>query len=58
MLASTLGFAAVDALLKGERGKAAGIRSGNIVLTPFEEAIGKENPLNDEHINMAKILAL
>ncbi len=58
MLASTLGYAAVDSLLRGERGKAVGVQNGKIVLTDFAEAISKENELNKDHMNMARILAM
>ena len=58
VLASTLGYSAVDQLLRGERGKAVGVQNGKIVLTSFEEAISNENKLNKDHLEMARILAM
>lgn len=57
VLASILGFQAVDLLLQGETGKMVGVRNNNIALTPFHEAIAKSKPLNKELLRMAHILA-
>ena len=58
VLASRLGFAAVDGLLKGERNVMAGIVNNKIVYTPLEAAIKTEKGINDELLNLAEILAI
>jgi len=58
VLASRLGNSAVDALRAGKRDLAVGIMDNKIKFTPFDEAISKENTLNEELIRMAEILAL
>ncbi len=57
VLASILGFKAVDALLEGKSGAMVGIRNNNIYLTPFKEAISKSKSLNKDLLRMAHILA-
>jgi 6-phosphofructokinase 1 len=46
VLASRLGNAAVEALLRGETNKMAGLQNNMLVLTPFNEAI-----INVKHLN-------
>jgi 6-phosphofructokinase 1 len=58
VLASRLGHSAVELLLQGESRIALGIKNEKVSITSFEEAISKENILNDELIRMAEILAL
>lgn len=57
VVASLLGFHAVDALLEGKAGDMVGIRNNKVHLTPFDEAIAKHKPLNKELLRMAHILA-
>lgn len=57
VLASILGFKAVDALMEGKSGAMVGIRNNNIYLTPFKEAISKSKSLNKDLLRMAHILA-
>lgn len=57
VLASRLGFASVEALMKGKRNVAIGIVNDHITYTPFEDAIKKTKDLNKDLINMAQILA-
>lgn len=57
VLASILGFSAVEALLAGQSGVMAGIRNNSVHYTPFEEAISKNKPLSKELLRMAHILA-
>lgn len=57
VLASILGFGAVEALLEGKTGAMVGIRNNSVHLTPFKEAISKSKPLNKELLRMAHILA-
>lgn len=57
VLASRLGVAAVEGLMDGRSSVMAGIRSNNVVFTPFDEAIVKHNVINNELIRIADILA-
>lgn len=57
VLASVLGFGAVEALLTGHNGVMVGIRCNNVVHVPFKDAISKSKTLNKELIRMAHILA-
>lgn len=57
VLASILGFTAVEALLEGKSGQMLGIRNNNVHYTPFAEAISKAKPLNKELLRLAHILA-
>ncbi len=57
VLASILGFSAVEALLERKSGVMIGIRNNNVVQVPFAEAIAKIKPLNRELLKMAHILA-
>jgi 6-phosphofructokinase 1 len=47
VLATRLGAACVDALLKGETNKMAGLVNNKVVLTSFDDAINKTKPLPD-----------
>ncbi len=47
VLATRLGAACVEALLKNETNKMAGVVNNKVVLTPFDDAIGKTKPLPD-----------
>lgn len=57
VLGSRLGIAAVEALMAGKRNVMAGIRSNQVVYTPFEEAIQKHNEIDKELIRVSQILA-
>ena len=57
VLASILGFGAVEALMEGKTGVMVGIRNNNIFLTPFKEAISKSKTINKDLLRMAHILA-
>ncbi|HAD11519.1 MAG TPA: 6-phosphofructokinase, partial [Saprospirales bacterium] len=52
VLASILGFSAIEALLAGKQGVMVGIRNNNIYHTPFKEAIEKSKPLNKDMLRM------
>jgi 6-phosphofructokinase 1 len=56
ILASRLGAAAVEELSKGNYGVLIGMRKGQIVSTPLEEAVNKKKDLDPEIIQLAKIL--
>ncbi len=58
VLATRLGNSAVEALRAGKNKIAVGIIDNKIEFTAFEEAISKENALNEDLIRMAEILAL
>lgn len=57
VLASVLGFGAIEALLAGKTGVMVGIKNNNVDYTPFHEAIEKQKPMNKELLRMAHILA-
>lgn len=58
VLASRLGYEAVEALLSGKSGVALGVINDKISYTSFEDAITKSKLLNKDLVKMAEILAL
>jgi 6-phosphofructokinase 1 len=58
VLASRLGVAAVESLLAGEQDVMAGVVNGCVVLTPFQEAIEREKPLEDDLLRILSILSI
>ncbi len=58
VLASRLGYHAVEGLLKGKSGMAVGVLDSDISFTPFNQAIAKHKKLNKDLVKMAEILAL
>ena len=58
MLASRLGYEAVNALMAGKGNTAIGLVNNEIAFTPFEKAIGGEKPLPQDLVKMAEILGL
>jgi len=58
VLASRLGFSAVEGLLAGKKNVMAGIVNNKVTFTPFQDAISKHKPLEDDLVRMAEILAL
>lgn len=58
VLASRLGYEAVNALLAGKSNVMVGVLNNNISYTPFDDAIAKDKPINRELMKMAEILAL
>lgn len=58
VLASRLGYAAVEALVKGKQNIMVGIVDNNVKYTSFKDAITKEKKMNKELQEMAYILAL
>lgn len=58
VLASTLGFAAVNGLIDGQRGVMAGISDREVVYTPFEKAVKHHKDINRPLLEMSRILAL
>lgn len=58
VLASRLGFAAVDAITNGKRNVMVGLVNNKIECIPFEDAISKHKPIEEDMIKMAEILSL
>lgn len=58
VLASRLGFAAVDAIHSGQSNVMVGIVNNKIQYTPFGDAITKSKPIEEDMIKMAEILSL
>ncbi len=59
ILGSRLGYAAVNALLKGESQKMVGLRGNSISLTSIEEALNNhEYKLEDDLLEMVKVLSI
>ena len=58
VLASRLGYAAVEGLMKGEQNVMAGIINDQVVFTSLTDAISKEKPLENDLVKMAEILAM
>lgn len=56
VLASKLGYGAVDALLKGEKNKMVGLINNKISLTSYEDAITKKKDLNPDMLKLIGIL--
>ena len=58
VLASRLGYEAVEALLKGQSNIMVGIKNNEVSFTSFDDAIHKEKKVSAEMMKMAQILAL
>jgi len=58
VLASRLGYAAVEAIRNGERNVMVGLIDNKIVSTSFDDAINKIKPIKEDLIKMADILSL
>ena len=58
ILASRMGFAAIQALLESQRNIMIGVRNEEIVYVPFSKAIKKEKPINPELVNLLKVLSI
>lgn len=57
VLASGIGAAAVQALLRGETDKLVGVVAGEPQLTPLEEAVTRKKPINMKVVELAAVLA-
>ena len=55
VLASRLGAGAVEALLKGEKNKMAGLMNNKFCLTPFYDAINSKKELNPDLIRLVDV---
>lgn len=56
VLASRLGYAAVDGLLKGKKNVMVGVINGSVTYTPLSEIVTKKKPIKKELINLIDIL--
>lgn len=57
IIASRMGSAAVDALLKGEKDVMVGIEKNELVLVPFELATQREKKSSLDYVKLANLLA-
>jgi len=57
VLASSLGYEAVKALLKGQSGIMVGTINNKITFTPFEKAIKQHQEINKTLLEMARVLS-
>lgn len=57
ILASRMGYAAIQALLEDQRNIMIGIRNEEIVYVPFSKATKREKPINPDLVNLLKILS-
>ncbi|MCE5308115.1 MAG: 6-phosphofructokinase [Acidobacteriales bacterium] len=57
MLATELGAAAAERLLRGEHGVLVGKIRGEIAATPFDEVAAKKKPLDPALMDLARVLA-
>lgn len=58
LIASRMGFAAVEAIISGATNVMVGIENNNTVLVPFEDAINKSKEINQDLLRLADILSL
>lgn len=58
LIASRMGYKAVEALLAGQYNKMVGIQNNEVVLVPFEDAIYKTKSIDQDLLRMAEILSL
>lgn len=58
ILASTMGYEAVNAVMAGRRGEMIGIINNDVVYIPFEKAIKQNKMVRGEFLKMAKILSM
>lgn len=57
ILASTLGYVAVNALVEGRQGDMVGMVNKEVAYTPFQKAIKHHKEINREMLKMARILS-
>jgi 6-phosphofructokinase 1 len=58
ILASRLGLAAVEGLMKGHKNVMAGIVNNDLLYTPFIDTIKKQKPIHDDLLRMVHILSI
>ena len=58
ILASRMGYAAIEALLEGQRTVMIGIKNDEIVYVPISRAIKTDKPINQELISVLNVLSM
>lgn len=58
VLASRLGFAAVEGLIQGKRNVMAGLINDKVAYTSLEDAISKPKPVHEDLLRLAQVLAI
>ena len=58
VLASRLGYAAVNALREGNTQMMVGIINGELAYTPFEKVVKENAKISDDMIEMIRVLAI
>lgn len=58
ILASRLGFAAIEALKEGQRNVMMGIHNDHVVNIPFAKAIKKDKPIDEELLTVLRVLSI
>ena len=58
ILASRMGLAAVEGLMKGYKNVMAGVVNNELVYTPFIDTIKKQKPIHDDLLRMVHILSI
>ena len=58
ILASRLGYAAIEALLEGQRNVMVGIKDDEIVYVPISRAVKMNKPINDELRTVLNVLSM
>jgi 6-phosphofructokinase 1 len=58
VLASRLGYAAINALMEGKTQVMAGIINGAVVFTPFKHVIKGDSPINIDMLDMIRVLSI
>ena len=58
ILASRMGYAAIEALLEGQRNIMVGIKNDEIVYVPISRAIKMDKPINTELISVLNVLSM
>ena len=57
ILASRMGYAAIQALLESQRNIMIGVKNEEIVYVPFSKAIKKVKPINPDLVNLLNVLS-
>ena len=57
MLFRSLGAAAVDQFARGVSGVLVGVRGGDVITTPLADIAGKTKGVNQELLELARVLA-
>ena len=58
ILASRMGYAAIQALQENQSNIMIGVRNEEIVYVPFSKAIKKEKPINPELVELLRVLSI